>query len=245
MASGEGNRFTQSLVINLSVIPRTLNRLKIEALHVGSRNDLHSLENNTYRSIASAVMMTLLRPVGPSGMPLARSSRVPQGRSIDQRTHGARRRLCVGPCQVEWVSFVAGGITSRGDAEAAAGVEVVARDIQVALQRCGRLDEGGHEARDDVPLDVAVEQVHARVVGEEPECHEAAGVNRGRVAPARARARRLQGTSRIVAAVGGASRDDLVAITVRVPGVRAVLSRVGQVQVAQEEKVERMKKGVK
>lgn len=134
-----------------------------------------------------------------------------------------RRRLRVGARQVERVPRVARHVAFRGDPQAAAGLELVPGDLQLALQFRGRLDQGGHEPRHDVPLDVAVEQVHARVVGPEPERQVAPRADARRVALQGAAVRRRQLLAFVVAAVGQAPRDDLEPVPVRVPGVRAVL----------------------
>ena len=62
-----------------------------------------------------------------------------------------------------------------------AGVDVVVRERE-ALELIGRLDDGGGQTHLDVPLDVAVEEPDARVVGLEAQDGEAAGVDRDRVA---------------------------------------------------------------
>lgn len=156
-------------------------------------------------------------------MPLARPAGVREGRGVDQGAHGVRRRPAVGAGQVEGVARVAGGVAGRGDAQAAAGLELVAGHLEPALQLRRRLDQRRHQPRHDVPLDVAVEQVHARVVGPEPDRQVRPRVEHDRVALQRPAVRRLEGAARVVAAVGRGPRDDLERVAVRVPGMPAVL----------------------
>ena len=64
---------------------------------------------------------------------------------------------------------VAGGIAGSGGAICLAGSEIAGRDGLLLLQMQGGLDHGGRQAGLDVPLDVAVEEEDAGVIGFEAQ----------------------------------------------------------------------------
>lgn len=78
--------------------------------------------------------------------------------SVPGRQGGGRLVLAA---EVEEVGRVPGGVAGRRLAGGLAHGEVVLGDGDLLLQLGGGLDEGGHQAGDDVPLDVAVEQPDA------------------------------------------------------------------------------------
>ena len=85
------------------------------------------------------------------------------------------------------------------------------------------LEDGGREPGLDVPLDVAVEEVDARVVGAVAEHDVAALVDLDGVATHGDRGRVLADEVGVVGRVGGRPRDDLEGVPVEVPGVVAVV----------------------
>jgi len=101
-----------------------------------------------------------------------------------------------------------------------ASVNVVLRNLGVP-QLLGRLDDGGRQPGLEVPLDVAVEQVHARVVGLEPQHRVRLGHHHDGVAPGRYRVVLVVGERGAgpVARSGGGSAQNLEVVAVQVEGV--------------------------
>ena len=86
-------------------------------------------------------------------------------RTIIQRKNNVpsreRVRCRVLPAQVEQVDCVAGCVAGGRHALRRAGRQVVLGQLDRRLQIKRRLDKGGHKARGDVPLNVAVEEPDA------------------------------------------------------------------------------------
>jgi hypothetical protein len=78
----------------------------------------------------------------------------------------------------------------------------------------------------DVPLDVAVHEVHTGVGRLEAQGHEAAGVDHDRVATEGIRMRRRQVPARVVSFSHTVARDDLKRGAVKMPGMTTGLKDV-------------------
>ena len=95
---------------------------------------------------------------------------------------------------------------------------MVCGDAHRRLQRGGRLDEDRDQARRRVPLDMAVEEPHAWVVGAEANHEVAQRLHQQRVAARRHRRElRLCGVCRVVDAgvfVGSAEHLEVVSVKV-------------------------------
>jgi hypothetical protein len=72
------------------------------------------------------------------------------------RGEGSRRLVLAS--EVKVVGRVGSSVTLGGHVSGGAGVEVILGDLNGLLQSKGILDKGGNETRDDVPLDVAMEE---------------------------------------------------------------------------------------
>ena len=124
--------------------------------------------------------------------------------------------------QIERVLRVARGVTRVAHAVVLADLDLVLWDLDVPADVIGRLDQGGHEAGVDVPLDVAVESPDAGVVGLEADDDVGILVRHDGVA--------LQGRRRDVGPVAAegtdvrvTALDDLEVVPVDVPWVQVVV----------------------
>ena len=111
-----------------------------------------------------------------------------------------------------------------GDAELVARGEVVGRKLHAA-EPVGRLDDGRRQAHLDVPLDVAVEQPDARVVGLEAQHRERVRHDGHRVAHRRRR-RVVDVPGRPVARPRARAVEHLEVVAVQVERVRGIIDVV-------------------
>lgn len=96
-----------------------------------------------------------------------------------------RRRRPILALQIKEVLLITCRIPSGWYSRSLAGLEMIVRDfpLETVSQRFRGFDDGSHESLVHVPLDVAVEEPHAWVVGPETQNHVAVRLDNNCISP--------------------------------------------------------------